>query len=71
MIARFREPLQDSPASRNAPLERARRILAAAILVEPIADSPPEVSAWRAWLMVTWMIAVSAVYAASMVGWLR
>ena len=53
-------------------LQRAHQLIACTFLkhgLEPAEHAPP-ISAWRAWLFTAWVVIVTGVYFATMLGWL-
>ena len=53
-------------------LRKARRLIAARFLrhdADPTDEAPP-ISAWQAWAFVAWILIVTAVYFATMLGFL-
>lgn len=69
MIAPLRPP-QTRPASGNRRLLKAHEFVATALLgqKQPSADGGPPLSARTAWAFALWSAAVTAAYAASMLG---
>jgi len=59
-------------AKRRRRLHGAHRLVASVLLAhasEPTENAPP-VAAWRAWLFAGWVLLVTGVYSAAMLGWL-
>jgi hypothetical protein len=61
------------PTEAGWQLRRARRLVLAVLLkyAPERAEEGPPVSAWRAWLFAGWVAAVTGIYFAVMLGWLR
>ena len=57
-----------SPVHRH--VRAARRLVASTFLPAPAraADDAPSIPVWRAWLFAAWVLVVTAVYFASMLG---
>ena len=66
------DQLTPETVKRRGRLHHARRLVASTFLkprTEPSSNTPP-VPAWRAWTFTLWVITVSAIYLATMLGWL-
>lgn len=68
MIAPFREvdtEIAESPGRSSG----VRQIVAAMLeRKRPPEDTPPPMPAWRAWMFAGWVVVVTAVYFATMMG---
>ena len=62
-------PIQQTDPPQSPAMRRAHGMVASTLLKKQrhAADATP-VPAWRAWLFVAWVVAVTAVYAAYMIG---
>ena len=65
-------PIQKTPQRpRRTGIHYARHLVAASLLKERTYrdDNAPRVAPWKAWLLTAWIVAVTAMYGAYMIGW--
>ncbi len=68
MIAPLGQTQRPTTKSRRR-LRRAHRLLAHLFLESsPQAEAPRPVSTWKAWIFVAWVVVVTGVYFATMLG---
>ena len=67
MIAPIQQP---EACCRSAEMRRAHRLVASSLLTERSypADGVPPVRRWKAWLFTGWVVVVTGVYFAYMIG---
>jgi len=67
VIAFYRQE-ESTPSTPH--VRRARRLVASTFLQRQgdSADSAPPVAAWKAWLLAAWVVAVTLLYFAGMLG---
>ena len=63
-------PIRETEAPRRSPaIRRAYRLVAGRLLKRgAVPDDAPPVPAWKAWLFVGWVVVVTTVYFAYMLG---
>ena len=56
---------------RRTGIHYARQLVAASLLKKRAYrdDNAPQIAPWKAWLTTAWIVVVTAVYGAYMIGW--